>query len=123
MKEPLKSRVRLSNGSVVTIEETREEIVVRISWPRVARLREKDVPRTMGGRIRAEARGPAGRIRNLKDAGFFRTKRAIGDIKDKLEEGGHLYELSAISPALIRMVRNHELRRIKDGGLWKYVNP
>lgn len=44
-------------------------------------------------------------------------------MKEKLEEQGHIYPSRELSPALIKLVRDRELRRVKEGGVYKYVNP
>jgi hypothetical protein len=54
---------------------------------------------------------------------FFKTKRGLGEVQKKLEEGAHIYPVTHLSPVLFRLVGARELRRIKEGGTWKYVNP
>lgn len=67
--------------------------------------------------------GPTDYIRDLLGEGYFKTKREIGAVRDKLEERAHIYPVTSISGPLYRLVRNKELRRIKEDGAWKYVNP
>jgi hypothetical protein len=69
------------------------------------------------------SKGPADYIRALAEAGYFKTKRGLSDVQAKLEEGAHIYPVTHLSPVLFRLVRGKELRRIKEGGTWKYVNP
>jgi len=70
-------------------------------------------------------RGPVGYITALQEEGFFKTERSIGDIRNKLEEEGHIYTLANLSPALLSLVQRQKrvLRRIRKAGKWKYVNP
>src|SRR5712691_5237937 len=72
---------------------------------------------------KTRSKGPADYIRDLVQAGYFKTKRGLGDVQKRLEEGGHIYAVTHLSPVLLRLVRSRELRRIKEGGTWKYVNP
>ncbi len=76
-----------------------------------------------GASRRASAKGPVGYVRELVAVDYFKTKRGLGDVQKKLEEGAHIYAVTHLSPAMTRLVRTKELRRIKEGGTWKYVNP
>ena len=67
-------------------------------------------------------KGPRGYISDLTEIGFFKQKRNIAEIQKKLEEQGHIYAQTSLSPTLLRLVRDHELRRIKDKDGWVYVN-
>lgn len=67
--------------------------------------------------------GPTDYIRDLIEEGYFKTKREIGAVRDKLEERAHIYPVTSISGPLYRLVKNKELRRIKEDGAWRYVNP
>lgn len=67
--------------------------------------------------------GPTEYIRDLIEEGYFKTKREIGTVRDKLEERAHIYPVTSISGPLYRLVKNKELRRIKEDGTWRYVNP
>lgn len=67
--------------------------------------------------------GPTEYIRELKAGNFFRAKRTIAEVRDKLEEGAHIYPVTSLSAPLYRLVKQRELRRLKEGGAWKYVNP
>ncbi len=64
-----------------------------------------------------------GHIRQLKSEGFFGTKRTLGSIQERLEELGHIYPQTSLSPALIKLTKKRELRRLKEKGVWVYVNP
>ncbi|PIN88134.1 hypothetical protein COV12_00110 [Candidatus Woesearchaeota archaeon CG10_big_fil_rev_8_21_14_0_10_32_24] len=67
--------------------------------------------------------GPLGRIRILINENFFKEKKEIRQILKRLEERAVFYTSQSISPALIRLIKKGELRRIKEGNKWKYVNP
>jgi hypothetical protein len=134
-----KANVVLADGTKVTIEGTSEEIATvlsRISTtgsqapvPKVRkgverrrrRAAGKDAPAAASGKTRSK--GPADYIRELASEGFFKTKRGLRDVQEKLEEGAHIYPVTHLSPVLFRLVHLKELRRIKEDGTWKYVNP
>jgi hypothetical protein len=129
-----KANVVLEDGTKVTIEGTAEEVAAvleRISGrpqpsrggPSVTTERRRRKTTTNGPSERKKNKGPADYIRELIADDFFKTKRGLGDVQKKLEEGAHIYPVTHLSPALFRLVRARELRRIKEGGTWKYVNP
>ena len=65
--------------------------------------------------------GPRGRVEELVGDGYFKTKRSLADVRDQLKQGGHLYKATDLSPVLIRLVRDKQLRRTKgESGHWAY---
>lgn len=130
-----KANVVLMNGTKVTIDGTAEEVAAllqritdggsqssRGGAPKSAK-RRRGKSTTMGSSAGKKANGPADYIRELVADNFFKTKRGLGDVQKKLEEGAHIYPVTHLSPVLFRLVRARELRRIREGGMWKYVNP
>ena|SRR6266851_7630603 len=134
-----KANVVLADGTKVTIDGTTDEVAAvleRISRSaphpgtdgtpnggrRGRRTSSAKGPRQATS-AKSKAKGPADYIRDLVGGDFFNTKRGLRDVQQKLEEGAHIYEVTTISPALFRLVRTKELRRIKEEGTWKYVNP
>jgi hypothetical protein len=126
------AELKLGNGVTVTIKGTPAEVAALVEQiTGTSSPREKAAPakrRAAAGRTSSASRrpattGPADYIRGLINEGFFRSKRGLGDVKKKLEEGAHIYPVTTLSPALFRLVRRRELRRIKEGGQWMYVNP
>ena len=67
------------------------------------------------------------RILLLKDEGFFAVPRSISEVRYELQTHGWIQPMTALSGPLQGLVRERELRRIKDQGtkkkVWKYVNP
>ncbi len=129
----------LADGTKVTIDGTTDEVAAlleRISGSAsqlhdgnaskgAKRRRDKSTTRGSGkgGSGKTTPKGPADYVRDIVGANYFKTKRGLGDVQKKLEEGGHIYAVTHLSPVLLRLVRGKELRRIKEGGTWKYVNP
>ncbi len=60
-------------------------------------------------------------IADLIDGGFFKKPKELSAIKLALEEQGHYYPATSLSPNLLRLVRKRDLRRIKDKKRWQYV--
>jgi hypothetical protein len=126
-----KASLSLPDGTAVTIEGSSDEVAAllhRFTGKGATRTKSKSSRRdtvSLGSTrdSKFKTTGPIDYVRQLVSAGFFSKKRAIGDVRDKLEEAGHIYPATSISPALIRLVRSRELRRIKENKQWRYVNP
>ena len=129
------ANVVLADGTKVTIDGTAEEVAAlleRLSGGPPQQSRGS-TPRSGRGRrgkatakkstARTKAKGPADYVRDLVAENYFKSKRGLGDVQKKLEEGAHIYPVTHLSPVLYRLVKAKELRRIKEGGTWKYVNP
>jgi hypothetical protein len=130
-----KANLVLPNGIVVTVEGTPEEVAAIVQ-----RFSNEDAPR---GRGAAPRRGAStvrqgklvdARSKNIgvteylleaREEGFFSEPRSLNDVKEALETRAHIYPTTTLSPALFRLVRKKELRRIKDteDKQWRYVNP
>jgi len=125
-----KANFTIPGGAKVTIEGTPDEVASTLkklstssdtpSSTSVHRSKTTANPlRPKGARKPA---GPVGYIRELITEDFFEIKRTIGDVQKKLEANAHIYSLKNISPALLRLVGRRELRRLKEAGVWLYVN-
>jgi len=64
---------------------------------------------------------PMGLLSSLIDGNFFRKPKDLGAVKAALEEMGHVYPVTTLSPLLLRLVRRRQLRRIKDKNRWLYT--
>jgi len=75
----------------------------------------------------AVPRSTPDRILALKEEGFFSEQRGIGEIRDELQTHGWMYDVTALSGPLMKLVRKRELRRlnVQDGNktTYKYFNP
>jgi hypothetical protein len=123
----------MPNGTTVSIEGTPDEVAALVDRLTAAPASppERTVAAQKRGRTGQRPDKPAARstvgprelIRELRDSDFFRTMRGLGDVQKALEEAAHIYPITTLSPVLFRMVRSKELRRLKENGTWKYVNP
>ncbi len=123
-----KANLTLPGGAKVTIEGSADEVAAllnRFSGSESATSRSST---HRGAAVKGRAtrkgipRGPTGYILQLRDEGFFKARRSLPDIQRKLEEQGHIYAQTSLSPALVRLVRVRELRRIKEKKNWAYVS-
>lgn len=73
------------------------------------------------------ARSASGRIMVLRDEGFFKNQRSIGEIREELRAHGWHYPLTTLSGIMQALVQRRNLRRerAKKGNqrIWKYSNP
>jgi hypothetical protein len=130
-----KANLVLPDGTKVTIDGTADEVASllgrfsstgapsRASGARSPRSGRRKSVGEAKAKTKAKRAGPTGYIRDLIEEGYFKTKREISAVRDKLEERAHIYPVTSISGPLYRLVKNKELRRIKEDGAWKYVNP
>lgn len=127
-----KADLILPNGTIVNIEGNAEEVAVllskfsepgsgRHSSASSQRKRKKGGPFS-GSNKAKKSDGPTSLIGELVTEGYFKSKRTIGDIQRKLEEKGHIYAQTSISPVLTRLTRKKTIRRIKEKKGWVYVN-
>jgi len=123
----------LPDGTKVRIDGTPEEINKILSLygsmttPRVDAGVSSNTKtgKGRGNSMRKVARMSGGAMQHIRELigdQFFIEKRSISDLQTKLEEMGHIYPLTHLSTPLRRLVQNRELRRIKEGKNWVYVN-
>jgi hypothetical protein len=66
----------------------------------------------------------ADRIRALIDESYFTQTRSANDIQSYLkDQKGAPYNTNQITAALAQILRSGKLRRIKEEGVYKYINP
>lgn len=124
-----KAEMVLPTGAKVTIEGTEGEIRALLD-------RYSSAPGRRRGHLQTKARGgganrrssatsvsgPMGRVAELHSEGFFATKQTLKAVQDKLSEKGYIYSQGSLSPTMVRLTRRKMLRRLKEDGVWAYVN-
>lgn len=122
----VKAVITLKEGAKVTIEGSPDEVAVLVAQFE-ARGRGTRSDADTGGKKDRKRTARSARaslpnlISDLIDGGFFKRPTEMSAVKVALEEQGHFYPASTIAPALLRMVRNKTLRRVKDKKRWMYV--
>ncbi len=120
-----KANIRLPNGTKIIVDGTPEEVAKTVklmqggfeSNPKRTESVAKPTKKTEA----PKQAGIVGRIRELNDDGFFKQQKTLKDIKNGLAEKGHIYPVTSLSPALVRLVRSRELRRLQHNKKWTYV--
>ena len=115
-----KAHLTTKSGTIITIEGTQDEVAnLMLQFaeapskrePHAAKRRQSNAPKD----------GLATLISTMIDEGFFKKPKELGTVKTALEEQGHYFRRTTLSPQLLRSVRKKELRRIKDKNRWVYV--
>jgi hypothetical protein len=115
-----KAQLTTKSGAIITIEGTQKEVAGLIA--QFGGDAAKPEARSRKRRSPSGAKsGPVTLISELIDGGFFKKPKELGAVKLALEEQGHYYPATTLSPLLLRLVRKRELRRIKDKKRWLYV--
>lgn len=98
--------------------------------PSERRVQDRSGPTDSNEKRAGRSRQPTSvgeRILALRNQGFFKQLRGIGDVREGLGAHGWHYPLTALSGALQQLVRRGELRRQKTSEgkkrVWKYSNP
>jgi len=115
-----KAKISAPDGTTIDITGTPDEIAVVVE-----RIRRQSY--TAAGKASPrgakKARPPQllDLIESLVDGDFFRKPQDLGAIKTALEELGHHYPVTTLSPTMLRQVRKRNLRRIKQDKRWFYT--
>ncbi len=126
-----KATMVLPNGATVTIQGDSSEvsqILGKISHLSSERTEERGAHPSARGKKPAKTRGqtkagPTKYVLELRDENFFKSKRrSLPEIQARLEEKGHIYAQTSLSPIMVRLVRKKEIRRLKDKKGWVYVS-
>jgi hypothetical protein len=74
-----------------------------------------------------EAKSTAGRILVLKNEGFFKSPKSIGQVREELQAHGWHYPVATLSGELMGLVQKRKLRRqrgkLGNKSVWLYTNP
>ncbi|MGO9774361.1 MAG: hypothetical protein ACLPSW_33380 [Roseiarcus sp.] len=119
-----KVQVTMKSGTKLTIEGVPEEVaelVARLEGHSDKGARgKKGNTNGVAPRSRSKA-GIVALISELIDGGYFKKPRDLSAVKMTLEEQGHLYPVTTLSPILLRLTRKRQLRRIKQKNRWLYT--
>lgn len=120
-----KANIITKDGIKISVEGTPKEVA-----DLVAQLKgDKQYPSHDKERIKGSRQEtpdktrptPINLIADLIDGGFFKKPRELSAIKNTLAEQGYHYPVTSLSPTALRLVRKHQLRRLKDKKRWLYV--
>src|SRR2546426_6675234 len=102
-----KAHLTTKTGTTILIEGSPKEVVAMVKQIE----REQPSGEAISARRRQKTAKPASKptpvnlISSLIDGGFFRKPKDLGSVKVALEEIGHFYPVTTLSPVLLRLVR------------------
>ncbi len=122
-----KVTIDLPNGTKIAVEGNPEEVAQAVNLMQNIRHYSKKRGRvakksSSGKKSKTVSGGTNDRIRKLISEDFFTNPKTLKEVTDGLATKGHTYPVTSISPALVRLVRRGELRRLKKNDQWTYVN-
>ena len=119
-----KAHLTTRTGTTIVIDGSRDEVAALVRQIEHG-AKTSGASRAASLRSRARRRQPKptpiNLISSLIDGGFFRKPKDLGAVKVALEEMGHFYPVTTLSPTLLGLVRHRQLRRIKDKKRWLYT--
>jgi len=122
-----KATIKTKSGTEIVIESDRKtinEIVMTFQRREemLERFREASQNKRAGN-IQGKKEHPSATdmILRLKQEGFFKEKKAIGEIQEELEKRGYHHPQTSLSGVLLRLLRKGELIRIREEKGWEYI--
>ena len=113
-----KAQIRTPEGLTIKVDGTPKEIAEVVQDLKKAQRRS-------GGSTGSSTAAGSGKlpdlIASLIDGGFFKTPKDLAAIKLALEEMGHHYPVTTLSPTMLRQVRKRRMRRLKKADRWVYT--
>jgi hypothetical protein len=118
-----KANIVTPSGMRITVEGSPQEVAQIVSQVRGDEPPSQNAKPTGKATKRSvkEKPSPINLLSSLIDGGFFRKPKDLGAVKVALEEMGHYYPVTSLSPTLLRLVRKRQLRRLKDNKRWLYT--
>ena len=114
--------ITMPSGATIVIEGTPTEVADLVAKFQATEAHPgKSAARSLRGATSWRT-GPFELIVGLIEKGFFKTPRELGGVRVALEEQGHFYPVTTLSPIMLRLVRRKFLRRIKNNKRWTYVS-
>jgi hypothetical protein len=114
-----KAQISFPDGTTVKLEGTPDEISAVVDRGRKTQQTRR---RRAAGKDKSRSKPQlVDHIANLIDGGFFKKPKDLAAVKGALEEMGHHYPVTTLSPTMLRQVRSRHLRRLKQNKRWMYT--
>jgi len=114
-----KAVISMPTGAKIIVEGTPNEIQTIINLIGIRNIENKSEKKQDS---KKKSSGIMDYVLDLRDEGFFKKARSLKEIRNALAAAGHIIPRTTLSPAMLRLVKNRELRRLKEEKNWKYVN-
>lgn len=116
-----KAHIKRPDGTSIVVEGTPKEVadlVNKIERATPGKRKRPKSPERASNKTKATL---PDLLMSLVDGGFFKKPKELAAVKTAVAELGHVYPVTTISPALLRLVRRKHLRRIKQDKRWFYT--
>lgn len=116
-----KAHIKRPDGTTILIEGSPQEVgelIGKIQGEKPSVRKQRDPSDARAKRPRASL---SDLLISLVDGGYFKKPKDLAAVKTGLAELGHVYPVTTISPALLRLVQRRHLRRIKQDNRWFYT--
>jgi predicted Zn-dependent peptidase len=116
-----KAHIKKPDGTSILIEGTPQEVIElvnKIEGKTPIKRTKQNSSAKHAGKTRASL---PDLLISLVDGGFFKKPKELAAVKTALAELGHVYPVTTVSPALLRLVQRRHLRRIKQDSRWFYT--
>ncbi len=116
-----KAHIKRLDGTSIVIEGTPQEVaelVNKIEGGTPSKRKTPNPREKRGNRVKASL---SDSLMLLIEDGFFKKPKELAAVKAGLADRGHVYPVTTISPALLRLVQRRYLRRIKQDSRWFYT--
>lgn len=115
-----KAHIETLDGISIKLEGTPTEIAavlrdIKVKTP-PASGKEKKSGKADSGQVTVPSL-----VAELKNEGFFKKPKGLGEIKTRLADLGHNYPLTALSGPMRGLVRGRTIRRFKEKGKYVYA--
>ncbi len=115
-----KAHIETLDGISVKLEGTPEEIAsvlkdIKVKTTSRPANRNKS-PKASSGRVTLPSL-----VSELKDEGFFKKPKTLGEIRTRLADLGHNYPITGLSGPMRNLVRSKKVRRFKEKGKYVYA--
>jgi hypothetical protein len=118
-----KAHIETADGLSVSLDGTPEEISAVLKNLKI-KARDEAAPKAKaagkparkGGKITVTTLAE-----DLREDGFFKKPKTLGEIRSKLADLGHNYPITGLSGPMRKEVKSKRLRRFKDKGKYVYA--
>jgi predicted transcriptional regulator YheO len=122
----MKATIKTKTGAVITVEGSQNEVNDVLAHleltASVHKAQETKKAHTKSIRETHKRAGASDLVIALKDEGFFKKARTLGEIADALQEKGFLVPTTSLSGVVLGLVQKRYLGRKKNDGKWVYGN-
>jgi predicted transcriptional regulator len=118
-----KAHISKPDGTTIVIEGTPKEVaevMEKLQGGNAAAAAAQSPDRKKGRPKKAKASLPDILV-SLADGGFFKQPKDLTAVKMALAELGEVYPVTTIAPALLRLTKRRQLRRIRQDSRWFYT--